>query len=156
MCELQTRLRMSRKIHRGQRGGDDGSRSRTSCVKVRKQIDRRVWLSRRIGIDVTSCAISRQSWQEDAPGCYCPTENICILMKSRDYWLLEKMNYVEGRLLSKTESHYSAMLLSKIDPTINCRLVSHLLFVILAVEQLGVLTSGPLVTMAVPITHYKL
>lgn len=78
VCEREEKFR------EGQRGADDGSRSRTSCVKVRKQIDRRVWLSRRIGIDVTSSAISRQSWQEDAPECYCPTENISILMKSRD------------------------------------------------------------------------
>jgi hypothetical protein len=130
------------KFRERQRGVDDGLRSRTSCVKVRKQIDRRVWLSRRIGTDVTSYAISKQSWQEDAPECYCPTENICILMKSRDYyWLLEKLHYFEGRLLRKTGSHYNAVLLSKIDPTIKCRLVFHLIFVIHAVEQLGFLAS---------------
>jgi len=121
------------KITEEQRGADDGSRSKTSCVKVRKQIDRRVWLSRRIGIDVTSCAVSRQSWQEDASECYCPTENICILMKSREYWLLEKLHYFEGRLLRKIGSQYSTMLLSKFDPTINCRLVFHIIFVIHAV-----------------------
>jgi len=145
----------------GQRGADDGSRSGTSYVKVRKQIDRRVWLSRRIGIDVPSCAIRRQSWQEDASECYCRTqntciENICILMKSREYWLLEKLRYFEGRLLRKIGSHNSEMLLLKLDPTINCRLVFHLIFVIHAVVQLGFLVSGPLLTMAVPIRHYEL
>lgn len=77
-------------------------------------------------------------------------------MKSREYWLLEKLHYFEGRLLRKKGSHYSEILLLKLDPTINRRLVFHLIFVIHAVVQLGILALGPLLTMAVRIRHYEL
>jgi hypothetical protein len=79
-------------------------------------------------------------------------------MKSRDWWMLEKMHYFEGRLIRKIGSHHSAMLLSKIEPTTNCRLVFHLLFVIHAVVQLGFLASGPLLalTYVSGITHFRI
>lgn len=74
----------------GQSSVDDGTRSRTSCVKVRRQIDRCVWLSWRIGTDVTSCEIRSQSWQNVARECYWTTESTSILMESRNYWATRK------------------------------------------------------------------